>query len=102
MRDLVLRARFVPRVVWNEFSVRFGFPSWKTKNAMFYIALGSAGIGPTMFGGQPAHIEALVDLCLGEAKGCRGCVSIDAISVTASLSVDLRNRVLLGGWMRSS
>jgi hypothetical protein len=97
MRDLVLRAQIVPKAVWNEFFVGFGFPSWKTKNAIFYRALGAAGLGPQVFDGRPDHIEALLALYLGEDRGCRCCVSIDAISVTASLSVDLRNRILVGG-----
>jgi hypothetical protein len=97
MRDLLLRAQIVPKAVWNELFVGFGFPSRNTKKALFYGVLQGEGIGPDVFDGRPEHLEGLLASSLGEDIGCRCILSIDAISVTASMSVDLENGVLPGG-----
>ena len=73
-----------------------GVPFVEDKECDFRQGYPVDGAGPEVLDGRPDHLERLLAIYLGEAIGARCVVSIGAISVTAFLSVGLRNGVLLG------
>ena len=55
------------------------------------------GLAVDVFNGEPENVQRLLDVYFREALSARIVVSIDAISLTPCLSVDLHNARLIGG-----
>jgi hypothetical protein len=106
LRRIMVFLSFVGESAWLHFQRTMGFPSWKSKQNWQADEMVALGIGPDFFDLEEQHIHRALDIFVETVKRRSGgnpsplalqvCCSIDAISLTAAVSADLKTGMISG------